>query len=102
MGLAGASSLLAGGRQVGAEPVLGAAYRTFVPELFDTPRRAPAHSETIVIGSGFGAAVAALRVRRSRCSNAVRSGRSILAARSSPTISRRTGGRSGVEADSHR
>ncbi|MGB6053053.1 MAG: GMC oxidoreductase [Rhodococcus sp. (in: high G+C Gram-positive bacteria)] len=65
MGLAGASSLLAGGRQVGAEPVPGAAYRTFVPELFDTPRRAPAHSETIVIGSGFGAAVAALRLAES-------------------------------------
>lgn len=37
-------------------------YRRLVPELFAAPPSVPAHSEVIVVGSGFGAAVAALRL----------------------------------------
>ncbi len=41
-----------------------AKYRALVPEIFATPPEAPAHSPAIVIGTGFGGAVAALRLGR--------------------------------------
>ncbi|MGW9159345.1 GMC oxidoreductase [Microbacterium sp. NPDC055665] len=37
-------------------------YRLLVPEVFAPPAAAPAHTPALVIGSGFGAAVAALRL----------------------------------------
>ncbi|TCN43826.1 cholesterol oxidase [Rhodococcus sp. SMB37] len=37
-------------------------YRRLVPELFTPPPTPPAHSDVIVVGSGFGASVAALRL----------------------------------------
>jgi len=40
-------------------------YRRMVPELFAEPPAAPSHSDAIVIGSGFGASVAALRLAES-------------------------------------
>src|SRR5687768_6476600 len=38
------------------------AYRLAVPEIFQALPTAPAHSQALVIGTGFGAAVAALRL----------------------------------------
>lgn len=37
-------------------------YHRLVPELFVPPPTPPAHSEVVVVGSGFGASVAALRL----------------------------------------
>lgn len=45
-----------------ALPVGADTYRRLVPELFVAPPAPPAHSEVLVVGSGFGASVAALRL----------------------------------------
>ncbi len=47
----------------GAAPGLGVPlYRRLVPEIFRPAPTAPSHSENLVIGSGFGAAVTSLRL----------------------------------------
>ncbi|WP_349307213.1 NAD(P)-binding protein [Rhodococcus sp. IEGM 1381] len=65
LGVSGASAFLSGARPASAAPILESAYRAFVPELWNEPLRAPEHSESIIIGSGFGAAVAARRLTES-------------------------------------
>ncbi|MEE2033936.1 GMC oxidoreductase [Rhodococcus chondri] len=64
LGAAAAGTSLAGPhlRVADALPVGLDEYRRLVPELFAPPPAAPAHSEVIVVGSGFGASAAALRL----------------------------------------
>ncbi|OZC76602.1 cholesterol oxidase [Rhodococcus sp. 06-462-5] len=58
LGSAGApGSATAGALPIGAERI-----RSLVPELFADPPRPPDHSPVLVIGSGFGASAAALRM----------------------------------------
>lgn len=47
-----------------SNPLMVAKYRLVVPEIFTTLADAPADSPAIVIGSGFGGAVAALRLAK--------------------------------------
>lgn len=56
---------LAGTRHASALPVGSDTYLRLVPELFAAPPTAPDHSEVIVVGSGFGASAAALRLAES-------------------------------------
>ncbi|MDG3016955.1 GMC oxidoreductase [Speluncibacter jeojiensis] len=49
-------------RPAQALPIGIDSYRRMVPELFAPPPLPPAHSEVIVVGSGFGASAAALRL----------------------------------------
>ncbi|MEP9416145.1 GMC oxidoreductase [Gordonia sp. VNQ95] len=63
-GMSGAlwgSGLLAAGRGAAAPPRRGV-YERLVPEIFRPVPAPPQHSEAIVIGSGFGGAVSALRL----------------------------------------
>lgn len=67
--MAGAGSALFGARvarAAEAPPPVGSVneltYRLVVPEIFQALPTAPAHSQALVIGTGFGAAVAALRL----------------------------------------
>ncbi|WP_188543388.1 GMC oxidoreductase [Rhodococcoides trifolii] len=60
VGLAAQPLLKAG--TAGAIPIGTPAIRGLVPELFADPPRPPDHSEVIVVGSGFGASAAALRL----------------------------------------
>ncbi|MGB2719743.1 MAG: GMC oxidoreductase [Rhodococcus sp. (in: high G+C Gram-positive bacteria)] len=65
LGVSGASAFLSGARPAAAAPILDPVYRAFVPELWNEPLRAPEHSESIIVGSGFGAAIAARRLTES-------------------------------------
>ncbi|MFI5715112.1 GMC oxidoreductase [Nocardia sp. NPDC051750] len=47
-----------------AQPIWHELFAQWVPEIFAPVPEAPQHSEAIVIGSGFGAAVSALRLAR--------------------------------------
>ncbi|WP_280204304.1 GMC oxidoreductase [Nocardia farcinica] len=58
---AGAGSLL-GGRPAAADPVWNGLFREWVPEIFAPLPDPPEHSPALVVGSGFGAAVTALRL----------------------------------------
>ncbi|QXF81562.1 cholesterol oxidase [Rhodococcus pyridinivorans] len=65
--LAGAGAAAPGMSGIGlpradALPVGVDEYRRLVPELFVPPPSPPEHSEVVVVGSGFGASVAALRL----------------------------------------
>lgn len=62
-GLVGAAGMAAQGSSAAA-PALDGVYRTFVPELFAPVDPAPEHSEALVVGSGFGAAITAARLAR--------------------------------------
>ncbi|KIQ19451.1 cholesterol oxidase [Rhodococcus sp. MEB064] len=62
-GLVGAAGTAAQGSSAAA-PALDGVYRTFVPELFAPVDPAPEHSEALVVGSGFGAAITAARLAR--------------------------------------
>lgn len=74
---AGAAALLgAGGTALNvgtavADPVWHGLFRTWVPEIFAPLPDPPAHSPAIVIGSGFGAAVTALRLAEAGIANTV-------------------------------
>ncbi|WP_235581688.1 GMC oxidoreductase [Rhodococcus sp. Leaf278] len=59
-----AATLLGGGahRAASAAPLLDPAYRQFVPEIYAPVEPAPDHSEAIVVGSGFGAAITSRRL----------------------------------------
>ncbi|MGM5068677.1 NAD(P)-binding protein [Rhodococcus qingshengii] len=63
-GTVAAAALLGGGvqRVASAAPLLDPAYRQFVPEIYAPVELAPDHSEAIVVGSGFGAAITARRL----------------------------------------
>ncbi|MCP2195057.1 cholesterol oxidase [Williamsia deligens] len=58
--LAGAVAGLGG--QAAAAPAARGTYEKLVPEIFRPVTPPPAHSEAIVVGSGFGGAVSALRL----------------------------------------
>lgn len=60
-GMAG-SAVLGGGGRAQAAPVLDGLYRGAVPELYAPIPPAPDHSEALVVGSGFGAAITARRL----------------------------------------
>ncbi|GAB4582493.1 GMC oxidoreductase [Nocardia sp. IFM 10818] len=77
---AGVAALLAGvgtgtaARGAGtasANPVWNALFAEWVPEIFAPLPNPPEHSEAIVIGSGFGAAVTALRLAEAGVQNTV-------------------------------
>ncbi|MEU7767593.1 GMC oxidoreductase [Nocardia sp. NPDC049190] len=74
---AGAAALLGTaattfGRNIAsADPAWNALFRTLVPEIFAPLPDPPAHSPAIVIGSGFGAAVTALRLAEAGVANTV-------------------------------
>ncbi len=54
-----------------AEPVWNELFKQWVPEIFAPLPDPPEHTEAIVIGSGFGAAVTALRLAEAGVSNTV-------------------------------
>ncbi|WP_330183924.1 GMC oxidoreductase [Nocardia sp. NBC_01503] len=77
---AGAAALLAGmgsgvaARGTGAasaNPVWNTLFQAWVPEIFAPLPDPPEHTEAIVIGSGFGAAVTALRLAQAGIANTV-------------------------------
>ena len=62
-GTAAAATLLGGtAHRAAAAPVLDSMYAQFVPEIYAPVPSAPDHSEAIVVGSGFGAAITARRL----------------------------------------
>lgn len=62
MGVAGLIGSTGPGAVSRAAPILDGLYRSAVPELYAPIDPAPAHSEAVVVGSGFGAAVTARRL----------------------------------------
>lgn len=54
-----------------AQPVWHELFRQWVPEIFAPIPDPPEHSEAIIVGSGFGAAVAALRLAEAGITNTV-------------------------------
>ncbi|KZM68607.1 GMC oxidoreductase [Nocardia terpenica] len=60
-----------GGESAAAEPVWNELFRQWVPEIFAPLADPPEHSEVIVVGSGFGAAVTALRLAEAGVSTTV-------------------------------
>jgi cholesterol oxidase len=61
---AAAVPLTAGAAAAGADPLAVARYRKQVPEIFRPLADPPAHSQALIIGSGFGAAATMLRLAR--------------------------------------
>ncbi|MGB3771078.1 MAG: GMC oxidoreductase [Rhodococcus sp. (in: high G+C Gram-positive bacteria)] len=61
-GIVGSTGLGGAAYRSAAAPILGPVYRGLVPELYEPVVAAPEHSEAIVVGSGFGAAVTARRL----------------------------------------
>ncbi|MFI5781352.1 GMC oxidoreductase [Nocardia sp. NPDC051570] len=74
---AGAAALLGavgtgnGTGPAAADPVWNELFRQWVPEIYAPLPDPPEHTEAIVVGSGFGAAVAALRLAEAGVSNTV-------------------------------
>ncbi|MBO0853658.1 MAG: GMC family oxidoreductase, partial [Nocardia sp.] len=62
MALLGATGAVRGNGPAHADPVWHELFRQWVPEIFAPLPDPPEHSPAIVIGSGFGASVAALRL----------------------------------------
>lgn len=60
-----------GARPAAADPVWDSLFRGWVPEIFAPLADPPEHSPAIVIGSGFGAAVTALRLAQAGVANTV-------------------------------
>ncbi|KZF09380.1 cholesterol oxidase [Rhodococcus sp. EPR-157] len=62
-GTAAAATLLGGtAHRAAAAPILGPMYAQFVPDIYAPVPSAPDHSDAIVVGSGFGAAITARRL----------------------------------------
>ncbi|MBF6213901.1 GMC family oxidoreductase [Nocardia puris] len=60
--LVGAAGSAFGARPAAADPIWHGLFRDWVPEIFAPIPDAPEHSPAIVVGSGFGASVTALRL----------------------------------------
>jgi len=61
-GVAASAVLPAQAAQARLSPLQRAQFRYLVPELFEPVARPPSHTRNLVIGSGFGGAVSALRL----------------------------------------
>lgn len=69
--LLGAATAMTGTGTATADPVWDDLFQHWVPEIFAPLPDPPEHSEAIVIGSGFGAAVTALRLAQAGVVNTV-------------------------------
>lgn len=69
--LLGAAGAAHGAGPAAADPVWSELFRSWVPEIFAPIPDPPEHSPAIVVGSGFGAAVAALRLAEAGVANTV-------------------------------
>lgn len=69
--LLGAAGAAAGTGIAAADPVWHGLFQSWVPEIFAPLPDPPEHSPAIVIGSGFGAAVTALRLAEAGVANTV-------------------------------
>ncbi|GAA5047708.1 GMC oxidoreductase [Nocardia callitridis] len=67
----GAAGTELSGVPAGADPMWASLFRDWVPEIFAPLADPPEHTEAIVIGSGFGAAVTALRLAEAGVTNTV-------------------------------
>ncbi|WP_327143228.1 GMC oxidoreductase [Nocardia sp. NBC_01327] len=68
---AGSGAAVRGAGVASANPLWNALFQAWVPEIFAPLPDPPEHSEAIVIGSGFGAAVTALRLAEAGVQNTV-------------------------------
>ncbi|MET9489397.1 GMC oxidoreductase [Nocardia sp. NPDC006630] len=68
---AGSGAAVRGAGVASANPLWNALFQAWVPEIFAPLADPPEHSEAIVIGSGFGAAVTALRLAEAGVQNTV-------------------------------
>ncbi|MGF6881452.1 cholesterol oxidase [Nocardia sp. GAS34] len=66
-----AAGAVTGAGPATADPVWNDLFRHWVPEIFAPLPDPPEHSEAIIIGSGFGAAVTALRLAQAGVANTV-------------------------------
>ncbi|WP_054816845.1 GMC oxidoreductase [Nocardia arizonensis] len=62
VGAAGAAGMSIGARPAAADPIWYSLFRAWVPEIFAPLPDPPEHTPAIIVGSGFGAAVTALRL----------------------------------------
>ncbi|MBF6173313.1 GMC family oxidoreductase [Nocardia blacklockiae] len=69
--LLGAAGAAHGAGPAAADPVWDELFRGWVPEIFAPLPDPPEHSPAIIVGSGFGAAVAALRLAEAGVANTV-------------------------------
>ncbi|MEU8894945.1 GMC oxidoreductase [Nocardia sp. NPDC048505] len=69
--LGAAGPALSAGRAVAANPAGPGQFQQWVPEIFAPLPDPPEHTQAIVIGSGFGAAVTALRLAQAGIANSV-------------------------------
>ncbi|WP_405487985.1 GMC oxidoreductase [Nocardia sp. NBC_00511] len=67
----GSGAALRGAGPASANPLWNALFQAWVPEIFAPLPDPPEHTEAIVIGSGFGAAVTALRLAEAGVQNTV-------------------------------
>ncbi|GAB2526724.1 GMC oxidoreductase [Nocardia heshunensis] len=67
----GTGAAYRGAGTASADPLWNALFQAWVPEIFAPLPDPPEHSEAIVIGSGFGAAVTALRLAEAGVQNTV-------------------------------
>lgn len=71
LGGVGTETVMRGAGAATANPLWNALFQAWVPEIFAPLPDPPDHSEAIVIGSGFGAAVTALRLAEAGVQNSV-------------------------------
>jgi cholesterol oxidase len=69
--LLGVAGAVPGAGSAAADPAWNELYRGWVPEIFAPQPDPPEHTEAIVVGSGFGAAVTALRLAQAGVPNTV-------------------------------
>ncbi|MFF2553258.1 GMC oxidoreductase [Nocardia sp. NPDC058058] len=67
----GSGAAMRGAGTAAANPIWNALFQAWVPEIFAPLPDPPEHTDAIVIGSGFGAAVTALRLAEAGVSNTV-------------------------------
>ncbi|MBH0779125.1 GMC family oxidoreductase [Nocardia sp. NEAU-351] len=65
------AGLATGARPAAADPIWHELFRAWIPEIFAPLPDPPEHTPAIVVGSGFGAAVAALRLAEAGVVNTV-------------------------------